>query len=315
MTHTTPTLDADSPLRGARILVTGGAGFIGSHLVDLLAPHADVHVLDDCSTGTESSVHDDATLTVGTITDRALVDELTETVDYVFHLAAIPSVPATLDAPTETLDVNATATAYLLERAAERDARLVFASSAAVYGRPSQLPIPETEPTTPRSPYGISKLAADQYVRGYADWYDCDAVALRFFNVYGPGQRDGVVPSFVARARAGEPLVVHGDGSQTRDFVHVSDVVRALVAAATTPATGQAFNVGTGTTTSVLELATLVSELAPETVPVVHDDSRPADIQESCADTTTARDELGFEAAVSLTDGLASLVGRTLAAD
>jgi len=304
---------ARKALADATVLVTGGAGFVGSHLVDALAPVADVRVLDDYSTGDPRNVHEDATLLVGDVASEDAIDEATADVDYVFHLAAISAVPEAMADPSRTLDVNTTATARLLERATERDARFVFASSCAIYGDPSDTPIPETERKTPRGPYGISKHAADQYVRRYADWYDANAVALRFFNVYGPRQTRGVVPAFVNRALEGDALVVNGDGQQTRDFVHVDDVVQALVLAAAADVTGEAYNVGTGRSTSVRALADEVRDVLGVEVPVRHDDPRPADIARSRADVRKANEELGFEPTVSLADGLRTILhGRPL---
>ncbi|NHN43168.1 NAD-dependent epimerase/dehydratase family protein [Halorubellus sp. JP-L1] len=299
---------ARSDLADATVLVTGGAGFVGSHLVDALAPIADVRVLDDCSTGDPRNVHDDATLLVGDVASQDAIDEATHDVDYVFHLAAISAVPDAMAAPARTLDVNATATARLLERATERDARFVFASSCAIYGDPTDTPIPETERKTPRGPYGVSKLAADQYVRRYADWYDASTVALRFFNVYGPRQTRGVVPAFADRALDGDALVVDGDGQQTRDFVHVDDVVQALLLAAAADVTGEAYNVGTGRSTSIRGLADMVRDVVDADVPVTHDDPRPADIAESRADVRKASEHLGFEPTVSLSDGLRTVL-------
>ncbi|WP_435346413.1 NAD-dependent epimerase/dehydratase family protein [Haloarchaeobius sp. HRN-SO-5] len=301
-----------SDLADATILVTGGAGFVGSHLVDALAPVADVRVLDDCSTGRAANVDEDAVLLEGDVTDPAQLSAAVADVDVVFHLAALSAVPDTMAEPTRCLQVNASATGAILEHARRVDARVVFASSAAVYGRPDETPISEDDSLTPRNPYGVAKLASDQYVRRYEQWFDVPAVALRFFNVYGPRQLPdrGVIPTFLSNARAGEPLVVEGDGEQTRDFVHVSDVVRALLAAATTDATGEAFNVGTGEATSIAELAELIRDLSDDSVPVHHDDPRPADIEHSVADVSKARDRLGFDADVSLAAGLESLLAR-----
>lgn len=300
------------PLLDSTVLVTGGAGFIGSHLVDALTSVADVRVLDDCSSGRATAVHDDATLAVGDITDRETLAAAVDGVDHVFHLAAVSTVPDAMADPTRTLDVNVRATGELLELAAEANARVVFASSAAVYGDPASTPIAETHPKAPREPYGVSKLAGDQFVQGYDDWFDVDAVALRLFNVYGPGQVNGVVPAFLDRVRRGDSLVVHGDGTQTRDFVHVDDVVRAMVVAARTDATGEAYNVGTGDATSIRALADIVHDAAHRDVEVVHDDPRPADIPESQADTAKTRRKLGFEARTTLDDGIESLVERAL---
>jgi len=297
-------------LEGATVLVTGGAGFVGSHLADALAPVADVRVLDDCSTGRPENVPADATLRRADVTDDDALAAATTGADYVFHLAAMSSVPDSLKAPTRCLDVNATGTAAVLDRARQADARVVFASSAAVYGSPESTPIPEDAPLRPLNPYGISKRAADEYVRQCSDWFDADGVALRFFNVYGPRQQSGrgVVPTFVDRARAGDRLVVHGDGSQTRDFVHVDDVVRAMLRAASADVIGEAYNVGTGETTSIRTLAETVRDAAGESVDVAHDDPRPADIRHSRADVSKIRADLGFEPAITLADGIESLL-------
>ncbi|WP_256300985.1 NAD-dependent epimerase/dehydratase family protein [Haloarchaeobius salinus] len=302
---------ATAALADATVLVTGGAGFIGQRLVEVLAPVADTRVLDHRANGHGTVLPDQVAVLDGDVTESADLAAAMAGVDVVFHLAACSSVPATLEQPTRSLDVNAVGTAAVLDRARRQDARVVVASSAAVYGRPTETPIPEDAPLRPRSPYGIGKLAADRYARRYEDWYDVPAVALRFFNVYGPGQRNGVLATFLSRAREGEPLVIHGDGTQTRDFVHVDDVVRSMLAAATTDATGEAFNVGTGETTTVRELARLVQETVPGGVDVLHDDPRPADIEHSCADVRKAREELGFEAEVALEAGLRRLAARS----
>lgn len=308
MTPSTPAHD----IAGRTVLVTGGAGFVGSHLARALLPANTVWVLDDLSTGDRAAVPDGAQLVVGDVRDRPLVASLVAAADVVFHQAAVVSVERSVAAPVETHAVNATATLDLLEAARGADARVVLASSAAVYGRPESVPQSEDDRLAPESPYGVAKLAADRYARVYASLYDLPTVALRYFNVYGPrrGESDtppGVIGSFLGSARAGEPIPVHGDGSQTRDFVHVRDVVRANLAAATTDRVGRAFNVGTGESTSVAALADIVRDAAGG-VGVVHTDAREGDIDHSRADTTAARDLLGFEAATGLEEGVRALL-------
>ncbi len=201
----------------------------------------------------------------------------------------------------------------LLERARDESARFVFASSAAVYGHPDTVPIPEDAPTEPTSPYGLSKLAAEQYVRLYADLYDLSAVVLRYFNVYGPGQLDGdysaVISVFVDQAATGDPITVEGDGSQTRDFVHIDDVVQANLLAAASEDAG-VFNVGTGESVSILELAEIVRDVIGSDSQIVHTESRSGDIDRSRANVSKLESDLGFEPSVPLENGLETLSGQ-----
>ncbi|RLM54047.1 NAD-dependent epimerase/dehydratase family protein [Halobellus sp. Atlit-31R] len=302
-----------APFTGRTVLVTGGAGFIGSHLVAALAPDNDVRVLDHCASGDPSRVADGATLIRADVTDEEALARAMAGVDVVFHLAAVVSVEQSVDDPQESHRVNVDGTLAVLERARHEGARVVFASSAAVYGDPDQLPVSETAETDPQSPYGADKLAADTYSRVYADVYDLPVVALRYFNVYGPGQRgpySGVVDAFLERAADDEPLVIHGDGEQTRDFVHVFDVVRANLAAATTEHTGTAFNVGTGDAISIRDLADVVRTAVGTDTGVEHSAPRAGDVRHSRADCDRARDLLDFDPAVSLADGIEHLVAH-----
>ena len=306
--------DRDGPLdalAGETVLVTGGAGFIGSHLVRRLAPVADVRVLDDLSTGTPDAVPEGVDLQVGDVTDRSQVEAAMADVDVVFHEAAQVSVDRSVAAPTKTHAANATGTLSVLEGARQHDARVVVASSAAVYGQPETVPVGERHRTAPRSPYGVAKLAADRYASVYADLYGLHAVSLRYFNVYGPGQSGeyaGVIDTFLSQARRGEPLTIEGDGDQTRDFVHVDDVVRANLLAATAEAGGRAINVGTGQRVTILELAERIRSVTGSESTIEHLPPREGDVRHSCADVSTARSVLGFEPRVSLSAGLRSLV-------
>ena len=293
------------------VLVTGGAGFVGSHIAEALAPDNTVRVLDNLSDGTRSNVPEEASVIEGDVRDQATVDEAMADADLCFHEAGMVSVDRSIEAPEECHAVNASATVSLLEAARRADARLVFASSVAIYGQPTSVPISESDPKEPTSPYGIDKLASDHYVRAYADLYDLPTVALRYLNIYGPrqsaGDYGGVISIFLDRAQRGEPLVIDGDGSQTRDFVHVSDIVDANLRAATTDATGESFNIGTGSSVSIRELAELVVEVTGSDSEIVHGDPRPGDVAESRADLGKARRELGYEPETDLADGLAAL--------
>ena len=287
------------------LLVTGGAGFIGGRLVDALTRDHDVRVLDRAI---PDHLPTDVTFIRGDVRDEATVAAATDGVDVVFHQAALVSVAQSVDRPRESHDHNVAGTLTVLDAARTHDARVVLASSAAIYGHPESQPIDESEQTTPTSPYGLEKLAVDHYARLYHELYGLETVALRYFNVYGPGQTGGdyagVISVFLAQALAGEPITVHGDGEQTRDFVFVDDVVQANRLAATTDAVGEAFNVGTGETTTIRELADLVREYTDTESTIVHTEPREGDIRHSQADVSKARELLGYEPTVSFTDGL-----------
>lgn len=295
-------------LRGETVLVTGGAGFVGSHLASALADACDLRVIDDLSDGRRERVPEQATFVHGDVRETGALVPAADGVDTIFHQAGLVSVPESLERPVESHERNVDGTLAVLEAARRNDARVVFASSVAIYGAPETVPIAEDEPTDPTSPYGVDKLAADHYVRLYHDRYDLETVTLRYFNVYGPGQDAGVINAFRDKARAGQPLVVDGDGKQRRDFVHVEDVVRANLAAATTDAVGEAFNIGTGDSIRIEDLAAMVRELTGADVPIEHTEPRPGEIRNSRADPTRSRERLGFEAAVSLEAGLEDLL-------
>ena len=296
------------------ILVTGGAGFIGSHIADTLVDDNDVTILDDLSTGDPGNIPESAELIEADIRDTDTLREATAGIDLVFHEAAVVSVNQSVEEPRVSHETNVDATLELLELARERDFRIVLASSCAIYGQPETVPIPETETPDPASPYGLDKLTLDHYARLYHDLYGVEAVPLRYFNVYGPrqsaGDYSGVISIFLQQALDGEPITVHGDGSQTRDFVHVSDVVRANLLAATTDHVGEAFNVGTGSRTTIRELAETIRDAADSESEIVHTDPREGDIEHSCADLEKTRDLLGFEPEVDLESGLRELVEK-----
>ncbi|UPV74375.1 GDP-mannose 4,6-dehydratase [Halorussus limi] len=292
------------------VLITGGAGFIGSHLAEALVEDNEVRVLDDLSGGARDHVPAGADLVEGDIRDSETVADAMDGADLVFHEAALVSVEESVEDPQRSNRINAAATVDLLERAREEDARVVLASSAAIYGHPDSVPVAEADSKDPTSPYGIDKLTLDHYARRYHDLYGLETVPLRYFNVYGPRQNpeySAVVNVFFQQAADGGPLTIEGDGGQTRDFVHVRDVVQANLLAATTDRVGQPFNVGTGTSVTISELAETVVEVTDSDAEITHVDPRPGDIRHSEADVSAIREELGYEPTVSLEEGLREL--------
>ncbi|WP_423747033.1 NAD-dependent epimerase/dehydratase family protein (plasmid) [Haladaptatus sp. SPP-AMP-3] len=294
------------------VLVTGGAGFVGSHLVDALVQENDVRILDDFSTGKRSNVNEAATLIEGDIRDSETLDRATENVDLIFHEAGVVSVQQSVEEPMRANEVNLDATLALLERARDLDARVVLASSCAIYGQPTEVPISEDEPFSPSSPYGLQKSALDHYARLYEELYGLETVALRYFNIYGPrqssGDYSGVISIFKRQATNGDPITVDGDGEQTRDFVHVDDIVRANLLAATTEHVGEAYNIGTGDSVTIRELAETIRDVSASSSDIVHTDPRPGDIDESEADISKATEKLGYEPTIPLDEGLSSLL-------
>jgi UDP-glucose 4-epimerase len=299
----------EQELAGKRILVTGGSGFIGGALAKSLCEEADVRVLD---IDPDSSLPDSVEFVEGDVRDQATVDAAAADVDVILHQAALVSVEESIARPVESHAINTTGTLQVLEAAREHDVRVVVASSAAIYGNPDRVPIAESAPLVPTSPYGVDKLAVDHYVRLYHELYDVDAVALRYFNVYGPGQAGSdyaaVIDVFMGQARAGEPITVEGDGKQTRDFVHVDDVVRANRLAATTSNVGTAYNVGTGESVSVNDLAVAVKNAVGSDAEIVHVEAREGDIRRSRADLSRANAQLGYAPSVALDTGLETVV-------
>jgi UDP-glucose 4-epimerase len=296
-------------------LITGGAGFIGSHLVDrLLADGWTVRVIDNLSTGREENlraVTGRIRFVRGDILDTAALGGLCAGCDTVFHLAALASVPRSIAAPAESDRANGAGTlSVLLAASAAGVRRVVAASSSSVYGNVGEGTAREDLPPRPLSPYGVSKLATEHLLRLFDAAGRVETVALRFFNVYGPRQDPlspyaAVIPRFFAACRAGRPPVIYGDGGQARDFTYVADVAEALVRAAARPgARGAVLNVAGGRPTSVLAIAGLIRSLVPGSPTPEHEPPRPGEIRNSCADTTRLRETLGFVPATPIAEGL-----------
>ena len=294
-----------------RAIVTGGAGFIGSHVVDALVARGDeVVVLDDLSHGRRENVNPSAELVVADVRDAGAVAEVfaTKRPEACLHLAAQADVRVSVSRPDYDCEVNVIGTIQLLAAAREHGTRIVLASTGgAIYGECVE-PAPETAPRLPLAPYGTSKLAAEEYLGTYNRLYGCEHTALRYGNVYGPRQdphgEAGVVAIFFGRLDAGEQPHVYGDGSQERDYVYVADVAEATLAALD-HSTG-VFNVGTGTATSVLRLLGACLGVTGKTVEPVFDPPRPGELQRSVLDPSLAERDLGFAARTQLEEGLAA---------
>ncbi len=297
-----------------RALVTGGAGFIGSHLVHLLLEQGfQVRVLDNFSSGRRANLpeqHPRLEVLEGDVRDAAKVQQAVQDMDFLFHQAAFVSVPQSIEVPLDCLDINVNGTALVLEMARRHGVRrAVLASSAAIYGDSPDLPLHEHTPPRPHSPYATSKWVDERYAELFSQ-LGLETVALRYFNVYGPRQRPdspyaAAIPRFIARLLAGEEIVIFGDGGQTRDLIYVEDVARANLLAAQTPGiAGRVFNICTGQETRLLDVIETLYRLIPPKRPHRFAAPRPGDIYRSVGDPQRAAAELGFRATVTLEEGL-----------
>lgn len=309
-----------------RLLVTGGAGFIGSHIVRaLVSAGAMVRVLDDFSSGREENLEElapgalgsgaEVELLRGDVADPETCARACDGVDGVFHEAAVVSVPRSIEEPERTWEVNSTGTLNLLEAARKAGAnRFVFAASSAAYGESEALPKVETMPVDPRSPYAASKVSGESLLAAYGASYGMQTVSLRYFNVFGPRQQDdspytGVIAIFARGLLEGVAPVIHGDGGQTRDFTYVENIVTANLAAmyGEVP-TGSVINVGGGERISILELYHAMREALGSDLEPVMGETRSGDVRHSLADLERAERLLGYRPAVSWRDGLAQTI-------
>jgi nucleoside-diphosphate-sugar epimerase len=304
-----------------RVLVTGGAGFIGSHLVErLLSEGHAVRVFDDFSTGTRENLafaKPNAALEIvpGDIRDPGALRHAMAGIEGVFHEAALVSVPQSVESPERSCDINAHGTARVFDAARRAGVRrLVFASSAAVYGDTATLPVTEREPARPLSPYGLDKLYTEQLAALFHALYGFEAVPLRYFNVFGPRQDpsspySGVISIFVSRVLGRQPITIHGDGEQTRDFVFVADVVEANMRAMFGAYPGPSpLNVARGERTTLNALAAMLGEIVGVTPQITHGPPRAGDIVHSQADIAAVKRALGYEPRWSVRAGLEALV-------
>jgi UDP-glucose 4-epimerase len=295
-----------------RFLVTGGAGFLGAALANRLARDGhQVRVIDDLSAGDPARLDERVLFTRGDVADRPKLWTLLQDVDCVYHLAARVLVSESILYPREYNEVNVGGTVSVME--AMRDAgvrRVVLTSSGAVYGEQAHQPVREDQTPNPQSPYAVSKLAAEYYVRTIGALWGIETVVLRVFNAYGPGQNlppshPPVVPRFLHQALQGGSLIIFGGGGQTRDFVYVDDVVEALVAAATaTDVDRRIINVGRGRETSINELAALVAEAVGRQVELLHSPAESGGVSHLCTDISVARRLLDYDPRVDLAQGL-----------
>lgn len=291
-----------------KMVVTGGAGFIGSHLAQALIERGhEVHVIDNLSEGKKEDVPKEATLHVVDTRHYDHIAPVIKGAHTVFHMAAIASVQRSIESPAETHDINVTGTLNTLLAARKTGAKFIFSSSAAVYGETNIFPTKESSSLSPQSPYGLHKYIGEQYLQLFSRIYDVKTVALRYFNVYGPGQRagspySGVISLFVKQHKEQVPLTITGDGEQTRDFVHVDDVVDANIRAMEAEVShGEAINIGNGVEISINTLAQTISR------DVVYVPPRE-EIRRSVADITKAKTILGWSPKVQFSEGIKQLL-------
>jgi len=297
-------------------LVTGAAGFLGSYLSNRLAHEGhQVRGLDDLSAGDPARLNSEVLFTRGDVTDRPKLWTLLQDVDCVYHLAAKVSVPESISYPREYNIINVGGTVSVME--AMRDVgvkRVVFISSGSVYGAQSKQPLTENAPPNPGSPYAVSKFAAEHYVRTIGALWGIETVSLRVFNAYGPGQplpaaHPPVIPHFLRQTARGGTLVIHGRGEQTRDFMHVEDLVEAMVAAATAPTIDRlVINIGSGEETSIRDLAQYVIEAVGRKADWIFIENQDIGPPRMCADISLARAKLGYKPHISLQEGLEKMV-------
>jgi UDP-glucose 4-epimerase len=299
-----------------RCLITGGAGFIGSHLVEGLLARSDaVRVLDDLSTGKRENLQPFAgrvELIQGSVTDEGAVRRAVEGCQAVYHLAALPSVSRSVEEPVPTHEVCATGTLRVLDAARQLGVRrVVYAASSSAYGDIPGAVRHEDEPVSPMSPYAAAKLAGEFYCRCFTTVYGLETVRVRFFNIFGPRQDPrspytGVIALFLAAMSEGRAPRIDGDGLQSRDFTYVTNAVQAVIKAAHAPAAavGNVYNIGNGGSTTVLDLVKNLNELLGTNIQPSHGPPRPGDVRHSQADITRAHRDLGYDPQVSFVEGL-----------
>jgi nucleoside-diphosphate-sugar epimerase len=297
-------------------LVTGVAGFIGSNLADALLDRGyDVRGIDNFATGRKQNLTElldtpDFTFHEADIRDADTVRTVTDGVDYVFHQAAVPSVPRSVEDPVTSTDANCTGTATVLDAARKADVdTVVVASSSSVYGSTERLPKVESMESQPESPYALSKYYTEKLALQFSDLYDIDTAALRYFNIFGPrqdpnGEYAAVIPKFISLMLDGEQPVIYADGEQSRDFTFIDNAVQANILAAESDVTGEAFNVGCGGRVTINDLVATLNDLLDTDIDPIHDDPRPGDVRHSHAEISKAEDLLGYEPVVRFSDGL-----------
>lgn len=297
-------------------LVTGVAGFIGSNLADtLLDRDYDVRGIDNFATGREQNlanlrVDDDFTFHKADIRDAETIQTVTNGVDYVFHQAAVPSVPRSIDDPVTTTDANCTGTATVIDAARKSDVdTVVVASSSSVYGSTERLPKVESMTEQPESPYALSKHYTEKLALQASDHYDIDTAALRYFNIFGPrqdpnGEYAAVIPKFISLMLNGERPVIYGDGDQSRDFTFVDNAVQANIRAAESDVTGEVFNVGCGGRVTINQLVETLNDTLELDIDPIYADPRPGDVRHSHADISKAESMLGYDPEIGFAEGL-----------
>jgi UDP-glucose 4-epimerase len=306
-------------MKNKRIVITGGAGFIGSNLAEELSAHNQVIIIDDLSSGRIENIQHllnkgNATFIQGSITELPLLQAAFKDVDFVFHQAAMASVSGSIEDPLLCHEVNAKGTLNVLVAARDNHVRkIVFASSCAVYGDSPVLPKTEDMPPEPQSPYAVTKLTGEHYCQVFSSVYGLPTACLRYFNVYGPRQDPSsdyaaVIPRFITRALQNQPLIIFGDGDQTRDFVFIRDVVGANLLAAEGKALGIC-NVGSGESISVNMLAAAISDILGRKLDIVHQTPRSGEVRHSRADISTAR-AMGYRPQYSLQAGLTATIAH-----
>lgn len=305
-------------MKDKKVAVTGGAGFIGSNLTKVLMQSNDVIIIDNLSTGHLENIQDmlenkSITFIKGDITDLNLLQRTFKDIDYVFHEAAIPSVPRSIKDPISSNNVNINGTLNVLTASKDNGVnKVVYASSSSVYGDTPTLPKTEDMKPLPLSPYAVSKLAGEYYCKVFTEVYGLSTASLRYFNVYGPRQDPlseyaAVIPKFITRILSKKSPIIYGDGEQTRDFTYINDVVAMNIQAAESEVTG-IFNTANGNQVTINVLAKLIMEIIGKDFDPIYNNFRPGDIKHSLADISKSREKLRYEPRFTLTKGLQETV-------